>query len=273
MISLNLKIAYRLDDIKKIRQGEFPFPRSLTIYPSEVCNLNCVGCNSKGIHKKDAFIDMGIFYRLIDDFYLSGGKAVALEGGGEPMLHPHLDKIINFLVSKELKIGIITNGTIIKDEMFLVDWIRISINNSMHIPEIVIDNLEKMLNRRKITRIGIKLLRSKFCPEPLCFLEADYIQIKDLRNHPDSLKENPKHIKPCGLTPLRAVVDYDGTFYPCPYFYAQKNTAIGKGLLSELWGSEVHRVAINNIKNCNLYDCPFLEIDWEEIKKADLEFI
>jgi MoaA/NifB/PqqE/SkfB family radical SAM enzyme len=260
-------------DINKIEAGEFPIPRSLTVYPSETCNLNCVGCNSKVMHKKDAFMDVGLFYKIVDDFASLGGKAVAFEGGGEPMLHPDIGKLIYRCVERELKIGIITNGTIVKEEMFLADWVRVSIPNTNYLKSEITDNIDYMLARRKITRIGVKLLRSKPCPNPLWFSEVDYIQIKDLRNHEASLKENPKHVKPCGLTPLRAVVDYDGTFYPCPFFYAQEGTAIGKGLLSELWGTEAHKKAIKNIKNCNLYDCPFIDIDWKEIEKADLDFI
>lgn len=270
---LNLKLVSRIMDINKIEAGEFPIPRSLTVYPSETCNLNCVGCNSKVMHKKDAFMDVGLFYKIVDDFASLGGKAVAFEGGGEPMLHPDIGKLIYRCVERELKIGIITNGTIVKEEMFLADWVRVSIPNTNYLKSEITDNIDYMLARRKITRIGVKLLRSKPCPNPLWFSEVDYIQIKDLRNHEASLKENPKHVKPCGLTPLRAVVDYDGTFYPCPFFYAQEGTAIGKGLLSELWGTEAHKKAINNIKNCNLYDCPFIDIDWKEIEKADLDFI
>lgn len=273
MVELELKIAYRHKEIEIIKSGGFPFPRSLTVYPSEVCNLSCDGCNSEGIHRKDGFMDFEVFKKIIKDFNIYGGQAVAFEGGGEPMLNPKIDKMLGLCKYLGLKTGIITNGTIYRPEMLLADWVRVSIHNPNLIPEIITDNLERLMKTRINTKIGVKLLRSKICPEPKFYFEADYIQIKDLRNCPDSLKDNPKHISPCGLTPLRAVVDYDGTFYPCPYFYAQENTAIGRGLLSEIWGQEAHKKAIKNIKNCNEYDCPFLEIDWDKLKKADLEFI
>lgn len=267
---LDYKIANRMEDIERINNGFFSYPQSLTVYPSEVCNLKCAGCNSQGIHKKDGFMDFNLFKTIIDDFR---GKAVAFEGGGEPMLHPQIDYMIGYCVGKELKVGIITNGTIYKEEMLWADWVRISIPNPNLVPKIVEKNIKKLMRERINTRIGIKLLRSKLCLDPMITLPSDYVQIKDLRNHKNSLKQNPKYIKPCGLTSLRAVVDYDGTFYPCPFFYAQTKTAIGKGLLSELWGTPAHKKAIKNIKNCNEYDCPMLDIDWEEIKKADLNFL
>jgi len=272
---LDYKIAYRWGVIQRIKEGDiFPYPKSLTVYPSEVCNLKCIGCNSKSIHRKNGFMDFGLFKRIIDDFEARGGRAVAFEGGGEPMLHPEIDKMIYYLISKVLKIGIITNGTIYKKAMLYADWVRISIPNGFNILPVVKKNIEKLMENRDITAIGVKFLRSKLCRRPEdIYIYVDYIQIKDLRNSPYSYIKNPKYVKPCGITPLRAVVDYDGTFYPCPYFYAQRKTAMGKGLLSEVWGTDQHKRAIRNIRNCNKYDCPLLEVDWKELEKADLEFI
>lgn len=272
MRNLGLKVAYRLDDIKAIKQGEFPFPKSLTVFPSEVCNLNCPGCNSSSIHHKNGFMDFELFKEIIDDFHKHEGKAVAFEGGGEPMLHPEIDKFINYADSYGLKLGIITNGTIFKTEMLKAQWIRVSINNSFS-PEMK-ENLKKMLTHRLFTSIGIKLMRTRGNPQPKIKLypKPDYVQIKDWRHHEYSAVTDPEYTKPCGITPLRAVVDWDGTFYPCPYFWKHKNP-IGKRLLSDFWGNDKHKDAIAKIKNCNWFDCPLLEIDWNEIQRADLEFI
>jgi organic radical activating enzyme len=277
MRHLDLKIANRWDDIQKIREGLFPFPKSLTMFVSEVCNLKCPGCNSTKTHKNNGFMDLELFKKIVDDFYYHGGRAVAFEGGGEPMLHPQIDKMIYHLCSKPLQIGIITNGTIYKREMLYADWVRVSIPNPNKIPNIVRRNIGKLMANREITKIGVKGLRSKFCPDPNWLMlntEVDYYQIKNLRNSKFSLVTNPDYIKPCVVTALRAVVDYNGSFYVCPFFPTLgKNTTIGKGLLSEIWGKEKHKQAIKNIKNCNKYDCPMSEIDWELLKDADLEFI
>jgi hypothetical protein len=39
------------------------------------------------------------------------------------------------------------------------------------------------------------------------------------------------------------------------------------------WGTKEHHGAIDNIKNCNQYDCPFANIDWQVLKEAHLDFI
>ena len=279
MRHLNLKLASRWEDIEAIRRGEFPIPKSITVFPSEVCNLKCVGCNSEKIHKKNGLMDLKVFKEAVEGF-----EAVAFEGGGEPMMHPQITDMIDYLISKRVKIGMITNGTIFKDILYRLDWIRISIpaptdklykkiTGTNCLPQVK-ENIRRLMRCRCGTR-GIKFLSSKLCYNPLSYwgIPVDYMQVKALRSSKYSDVKNPKYVKPCGLTPLRAVVDYDGTFYPCPFFHAQKGTAISKGKLSKWWGSEKHKKAISNIKNCNQYDCPFAEIDWKPLNEAHLEFI
>lgn len=262
------KIAYRMDDIEDIRNGLFPFPKSLTIYPSEVCNLSCEGCSSESIHKKNGFMEFELFKKIIDDFSIYG-RAVSFEGGGEPMLHPRISDMLKYVKSKGLKIGIMTNGTVYHKEMLLADWVRVSFYNSN--PKVK-HNIEKLMKNKTNTTIGVKFLKSKVHSE-FPYIDADYVEVKNLRNHNSSLVENPEYVEPCGLTPLRAVVDYDGTFYPCNYFFNFKDTAIGNGVLSSLWGKPQHIKAIEKIKNCNCYDCALATLDLKTIKQADLCFI
>ena len=283
---LEYKIATRIDDIEKIRKGEFPAPRSLTIYPSEVCNLHCIGCHSKKIHKVKGFMSYKLFKVILDDFIKFGGKAIALEGGGEPMLTPDIDKMLKYAKGK-VDIGIITNGTVFKKEMLLANWIRVSMPATTKLKynkltvsdkyDTVINNIKTIVKKRKDTKIGIKLLLSEICPS---FPNArrqlptvDYITEKRLRNDKHSLVKNPKHVDPCGLTPLRAVVDFNGSFYACPFFHHIDGTYIGIGEISKFWGLATHRKAIKSIKNCNLYDCPMLDIDYAFVKGLDLNFI
>lgn len=283
---LEYKIASRIDDIEEIKSGKFPTPRSLTIYPSEVCNLSCVGCHSKGIHKKNGYMTFKLFKVILDDFIKFGGKAIAFEGGGEPMLTPGIDKMLKY-ASGKVEIGIITNGTVYKKEMLLANWVRVSLVATTKFKykkltgcdkfDLVYDNIKKLSKNKENTKVGIKLLTSEICPS---FPNAkkqlptvDYITDKRLRNDEHSLVKNPKHVEPCGLTQLKAVVDYDGSFYACPFFHHIPDTYIGYGLISDFWGSDTHKNAIKQITNCNLYDCPMLDIDYNFVKGLDLNFI
>ena len=285
MRNLHLKLASRWEDIQSIKSGQFPYPKSLTMFVSEVCNLKCKGCNSKTIHKKNGLMNFNLFKEIVDDFVYHGGQAVSFEGGGEPMMHTQIEYMINYLISKRIRIGMITNGTIFNDILYRLDWLRVSIhgpNDKLYKKMTGVDCLPKVkenlkrLMRCKCGTVGIKFLSSKLCHNPHSYWagpQVDYFQTKALRNSKYSDVKNPKFVVPCGITPLRAVVDYDGTFYPCPFFHSQKGTAIGKGKLSKWWGKDKHKKAISNIKNCNQYDCPFAEIDWKPLNEAHLNFI
>jgi MoaA/NifB/PqqE/SkfB family radical SAM enzyme len=283
MRNLYLKLASRIDDIEMIKTNHFPYPKSLTIFPSEVCNLKCKGCNSLKLHKKDGLMNIDLFREIVEDFKEKGGRAVAFEGGGEPMMHPEMFLMIRFCKMFYLETGMITNGTIFRECMLDLDWVRVSIpfpTNELY-KKMTGGDLSKVkenLKRLKLGKgtVGIKLLSSKLCHAPEIigqFPQVDYIQVKDLRNCELSDVKNLKYVKPCGITPLRAVVDYDGTFYPCPFFHSQKSTKISKDLMSKWWGGDEHLRAISNIKNCNEYDCPFANIDWQVLNEAHLSFI
>ena len=64
MLGLTYKLAYRYEDIKVIKNGGYPFPKSLTIFPTEVCNLACLGCHSKQLHGQEKFMDYELFKEI-----------------------------------------------------------------------------------------------------------------------------------------------------------------------------------------------------------------
>jgi radical SAM protein with 4Fe4S-binding SPASM domain len=70
----------------------------------------------------------------------------------------------------------------------------------------------------------------------------------------------------CLLTPLHAIVDWDGSLYVCPFFpHRRKTHCIGNvndGGLVAHWGSPVHKARIASIKpeECNP-DCPLAKFD------------
>jgi wyosine [tRNA(Phe)-imidazoG37] synthetase (radical SAM superfamily) len=66
--------------------------------------------------------------------YIQGLLSVILLGGGEPTLHKDFEKIVRHIKSKNLQVGIVTNGTRLArvekviDELKEKDWLRISID-------------------------------------------------------------------------------------------------------------------------------------------------
>lgn len=287
------KLIYRIDDINKILNGEFPFPKTVDVNLTETCNLNCLGCHTKEFRAANKFMPKEVFERNCDDWSKIGVKGVIFTGGGEPCLHPLFDDFVKYSLSKGLKVGCITNGTIPKDALTLCDWVRVSLNAVNH------DGYRKHAGKdffgkaiktllwlkQYPVKLGAKFLLSKvnnlneetikeFCDG----IGIKFYQIKDLRNCEDSLVDDVRKNKKgrtCGLTPLKAVIDYDGTYYSCPFFHHHPNTAIGNSTISEIWGTEKHKLAIENINkdNCCMYDCAFLDVDWDRLKQAEVAFI
>lgn len=80
------------------------------------CNLNCAGCNQFGTLAKPWFIPLEQVqeeWQLIHDKNIEIGRIHIL--GGEPLLHPDLDKILIFLRELFPQIGIVvyTNGLLL----------------------------------------------------------------------------------------------------------------------------------------------------------------
>lgn len=106
-------------EAKMIRNREMPPPRMAIVYPTYVCNQDCLWCeyNSENtehhsIMKKDDF------RKLMDELKTLGIESVEFCGGGEPTLHPIIAEVIrDAKENKGISVGLITNGTKLKGEL------------------------------------------------------------------------------------------------------------------------------------------------------------
>jgi organic radical activating enzyme len=97
--------------------------------------------------------------KIFDDFKNLGGKSVRLTGGGEPLSHPNVIPIIEYLASQDFKITVETNGDLITDSIASViakhvNHLRISVdaaNNSsrkqIHQPSCSKFTYDQLLNK------------------------------------------------------------------------------------------------------------------------------
>ncbi len=141
------KLLKHLDAMKKFQKDHLGTPIVMHIMPTSVCNLKCKFCSVKD-RKVHEILDLEkIIKPAIDELSKRGLKAVILSGGGEPMLYPKFSELVEYLSSKKLQIGLITNGTRFKYfnkalfEKFT--WIRISINSLEYIERIDLPKLKK----------------------------------------------------------------------------------------------------------------------------------
>lgn len=212
-----LKILSCYHEIKKILNDEIPVPRCIKIFPSEVCNHKCKGCHSIILHnKKFPFLDLKLYKRLVDEWAELGVQGINFGGGGEPLMHPNIQEMIEYAGKKGIAIGMLTNGTLLKNGV--IDpilkynvFIRIGIDAATHRIykkqhgvdqfNLLINNIKKIVERRKElkskTTIGLKFLVTKINYKDIsqvCKLASelgvDYIHFKAVRQTPYEITED-----------------------------------------------------------------------------------
>lgn len=109
-------------------------PLVVELDTTEVCDLACPGCISSDIIAKGNSFSHERLMRLSEEFYEMGVKAVILIGGGEPLIHPAVGKLMNYLGEHDIHIGITTNGSLIGRYLDVIaqyaSWTRVSVDSA-----------------------------------------------------------------------------------------------------------------------------------------------
>lgn len=99
---------------------------------TEACNLACPGCISEDLVCNSTSFSRDRLLEIASELYNMGVKAVVLIGGGEPLAHPAVGDLIEYLGSHDINIGITTNGCFIPKYMDIiakhVSWTRVSMD-------------------------------------------------------------------------------------------------------------------------------------------------
>lgn len=108
-----------------------PSPFVVEFDPTTNCNLACPDCIS-GSLLNQGMIERDRILTLTQEMIDAGVKAVVLIGGGEPMMHPDIDKVIEMMGVSGVKIGITTNGLYLKKHLKntaeYASWVRVSMD-------------------------------------------------------------------------------------------------------------------------------------------------
>lgn len=99
-----------------------PLISNLQFELSSLCNERCIHCYIPN-GKKNAGFNMPLWKvkELIDEFAEMGGLHVTLSGG-EVFLYPQLKEVIKYCREKDLKISILSNLILLKDEY--IPWLK-----------------------------------------------------------------------------------------------------------------------------------------------------
>jgi Predicted Fe-S oxidoreductases len=102
-----------------------PFPRYLTIEPSNICNLGCPVCPCTYGKKQRPMRMMSLkeFKNIIDE--VKGfTKFLSLFHNGEPFLNKDILKMIGHAASKNMEVVVNTNGHFFESKAFVAELIQ-----------------------------------------------------------------------------------------------------------------------------------------------------
>lgn len=117
----NSKLIYHADRLKKGKQK----PITAELFLTNFCNHRCGYCR---FHHGSGYIHYDDFVLYVDKLQKIGVEGFILTGGGEPILSPDFDKIVNHLEEKGLPYGINTNFS--RFVKFKPKYLKVSIDGS-----------------------------------------------------------------------------------------------------------------------------------------------
>lgn len=251
-------IYYDKDDYLKKFAFEFEESddvciRTVYFQITRKCNLRCSYCyNVENLSSKDT-VKIEEIKKIISYFYEEGVQEIILTGG-EPLMRPDFDEIVNFIKSKNMKCQLLTNGTMISNHLGTlekIDAIIISLDtlNQEHNKRKGLD-IESLLNELNNLPASIKnktSIRSVISKD----FSEDWKKVKNKAEHsgykfiatimmPNSIDEiemlpdkeifasfeKECHEKigcsTCGAGKGLAAVDTEGFIYPCQALVAKE---------------------------------------------------
>lgn len=180
---LKNRILIDYERAKMLKKGIMPNPRFAILYISNSCNQNCQYCEYIE-ENKGGFLPTEKALGIIDQLADLGVAAIEFSGGGEPLIHPDIIKILNYCKEKDIAVGVISNFATKNDKLMEVivgacSYIRASMDsfdpvqyNAIRRPKTeeysfyqVESNLKKLVKLKKKTgsgiNIGVKMVISK----------------------------------------------------------------------------------------------------------------
>lgn len=88
------------------------YPQVIGIEVTNKCNLECIMCPRQEMKREIGDMDIGLFKKIIDEIK---GRAefIWLQDYGEPLLHNDIFRMIKYVKSAGLNVGISTNATVL----------------------------------------------------------------------------------------------------------------------------------------------------------------
>lgn len=123
VMNFDYRILSFCREIEEINNGNIPYPKYMSLYPTNACQFNCIFCDYKELNScKSRELSIEEWTYILDTFKKCGGQALDLCGGGEPLMLSSITDLLKYIKKLDLKIGLVTNGLFIdkkrKEELY-----------------------------------------------------------------------------------------------------------------------------------------------------------
>lgn len=151
--------------------GKNFWPLSITIHPTAACNHGCAWCWFS--HSADC-ADISKIIDAIELFLANGLEEVVVSGGGEPLLHPQIELLFEYLeLQNDITRRLYTNGSLLArypQVACAFDYVRVSIDaggaddyarvhrESPLMYEKIFKELKAISNRSQNTEVGVSMV-------------------------------------------------------------------------------------------------------------------
>lgn len=208
------KILKHLDRVNAWLRKENPFPITVELDMTNICNHRCPECSGWYFQNRNGnFLPNDLAEDIIRQLAKAKVRGLIFTGGGEPLCHPYAMKAVKLARNLGLDSGFITNGTLIKEEVCEVllnccTWLRVSLDAAS--PKTfekvhglngsafwkVVNNIKLLVKIKKClnsqTTIGIGYLTSNCTKDEMLAatklskrLNVDYLQFRPMQIHED----------------------------------------------------------------------------------------
>jgi len=124
-----IKVLLNEELVKHIKEtGKIPIIH-VQLNPTNKCNFNCPYCSCKA---RDRRLELSYedIMEIMTKARKCGCQSTTVTGGGEPLMHPRIEEILDGIHKLDIEIGLVTNGTLLwslsASTLNKMIWCRIS---------------------------------------------------------------------------------------------------------------------------------------------------
>lgn len=108
------KILSCYQEIRTLQRGGMPAPRTVELFVTTACNHRCEGCHTRALRGgRAAHLNIERAETLLEEWRALGVEGLEISGVGEPLLYPHLGRLLERARALGFQAGLLTNGSLL----------------------------------------------------------------------------------------------------------------------------------------------------------------